>query len=262
MAGGTPARAALAASIAQLLGNALRGPCLIYSSDLKVRIEATDLTTFPDVTVVCGERQTSPVDPHAVTNPTILVEVTSHSTEDYDRGEKLANYKQISDLRAVLFVSHRVPRSLCFGDRARPGASSNFGLGSIWRWQNQHSPFPSTTSTAGSHSTSPPRDLECTHGSSPSAAIAAFASSRVTSSERRVGGHSQQKSARKLYIWSIDPARHVPSSAIHTPSQSQQLIPVGKPPGYTHSPSTSCAPSQVLQIGLVGSRLRDAGPTY
>jgi Uma2 family endonuclease len=109
MAGGTPAHAELAASITRLLGNALSGRCRVASSDLKVRIEATDLSTFPDVTVVCSERQVAPNDRNAVTNPTLLVEVTSNSTEDYDRGEKLNHYKQCPSVTAVLFVSHRRP---------------------------------------------------------------------------------------------------------------------------------------------------------
>lgn len=107
MAGGTPAHADLAASMTRLLGNALLGECRVSSSDLKVRVEATDLSTFPDITVVCGERRVSTTDANAVTNPTLLVEVTSDSTEDYDRGEKLSHYKQLAALRAVLFVSHR-----------------------------------------------------------------------------------------------------------------------------------------------------------
>jgi len=109
MAGGTPAHADLAASITRLLGNALLGQCRVTSSDLKVRVEATDLSTFPDVTVVCGERQLATIDRHAVVNPTVLVEVTSNSTEDYDRGEKLGHYKQLPSLKAVIFVSYRRP---------------------------------------------------------------------------------------------------------------------------------------------------------
>lgn len=107
MAGGTPAHADLAASITRLLGNALLASCRVSSSDLKVRLEATDFSTFPDVTVVCGERQVATSDKNAVTNPTLLVEVTSNSTEDYDRGEKLNHYKQCASLQAILFVSHR-----------------------------------------------------------------------------------------------------------------------------------------------------------
>ncbi len=109
MAGGTPAHADLAASMTRLLGNALLTRCRVSSSDLKVRIEATDLSTFPDVTAVCGERQVSPLDANAVTNPTLLVEVTSPSTEDYDRGEKTNNYKQCPSVKVILIVSHRRP---------------------------------------------------------------------------------------------------------------------------------------------------------
>ena len=107
MAVGTPTHADLGASMTRLLGNALLGRCRVSSSDLKVRIEATGLTTFPDVSVVCGDRETAEIDPNAVVNPTLLVEVTSPSTEDYDRGEKLSHYKQIESLQAVLLVSHR-----------------------------------------------------------------------------------------------------------------------------------------------------------
>lgn len=81
----------------------------VSSSDLEVRIETTDLSTFPDVSVVCGERRFSEIDKNALINPTLLVEVTSNSTEDYDRGEKVSHYKQCPSLRAVLFVSHRRP---------------------------------------------------------------------------------------------------------------------------------------------------------
>lgn len=107
MAGGTVAHAALSAAMTRLLGQALLGECTVFSSDLKVRSETSDLSTFPDVSVVCGGQQVSSVDEHALVNPTILVEVTSRSTEDYDRGDKLSHYKQIPSLRAVLFVSHR-----------------------------------------------------------------------------------------------------------------------------------------------------------
>lgn len=107
MAGGTPTHAELAAQVTRLLGNALGGTCSVFSSDLKVRIEATDLSTFPDVSVVCGPRRSAQVDKNAIINPTVVVEVTSNSTEDYDRGEKLKHYQQCDSIQAVLFVSHQ-----------------------------------------------------------------------------------------------------------------------------------------------------------
>ena len=116
MAGGTPSHAALAAAVTRILGQALLGRCTVFSSDLKIRIDATDLATFPDVSVVCGALVSSPKDENALTNPALIVEVTSRSTEDYDRGDKLSHYKQLVSLQAVLFVSHRA-RSITVVER-------------------------------------------------------------------------------------------------------------------------------------------------
>jgi Uma2 family endonuclease len=109
MAGGSPDHAALAAALIRILGNQLPRGCRTFTSDLRVRIAATGLTTYPDAAVVCGRTQRSPDDPLAVTNPVLLVEVTSSSTEEYDRGEKLRHYTGLPSLREVLIVSHRAP---------------------------------------------------------------------------------------------------------------------------------------------------------
>jgi Uma2 family endonuclease len=113
MAGGTKAHAQLSAAMIGMLYRLLPKACKAATSDMKVRIEATDLSTFPDVSVVCGDAVAPSIDPNAITNPTLLVEVTSKSTEDYDRGDKLSQYKQIPSLRVVLFVSHRTRRVTC-----------------------------------------------------------------------------------------------------------------------------------------------------
>jgi Uma2 family endonuclease len=110
MAGGTPEHAALAASFARLLGNALEGkPCRVFSADLRIRVSATDLTTYPDLSVVCGKLETDAVDTDAVTNPVILVEVLSDSSEAYDRGAKAAHYRRIASLREYVLVSQHEP---------------------------------------------------------------------------------------------------------------------------------------------------------
>jgi Uma2 family endonuclease len=107
MAGGTPQHAALAAAIIGLLFPQLRaGRCRAYDADLRVRVRATGLATYPDVTVVCGPRERDPDDEQAITNPTLIVEVLSPSTEEYDRGDKLENYKRIPSLRQVVLVPH------------------------------------------------------------------------------------------------------------------------------------------------------------
>ena len=58
---------------------------------------------------MCGPRELDPESATTVTNPTLLVEVTSRSTEDYDRGEKFEHYRQIPSLREHVLVSHRAP---------------------------------------------------------------------------------------------------------------------------------------------------------
>lgn len=110
MAGGTLAHAELGARVISSLTAALRGSCRVFTSDAKVQVEATGLTTYPDASVVCGETRNATNDRNALVNPTILIEVTSKGTEDYDRGEKLSQYRQIPSLKFVLLVSHRSAR--------------------------------------------------------------------------------------------------------------------------------------------------------
>jgi Uma2 family endonuclease len=110
IAGGTRAHARLSAATIVALAGALPKSCRVATSDLKVRVEALELSTFPDASVTCGEAHSSNIDANAVVNPSLLVEATSKSTEDYDRGEKLESYKRLESLRAVLIVSHRARR--------------------------------------------------------------------------------------------------------------------------------------------------------
>ncbi|GAC1352100.1 MAG: Uma2 family endonuclease [Polyangiales bacterium] len=108
MAGGTPEHAAMASAIIIALGAQLRGrPCRVYTSDVRVRVIATGLNTYPDVTVVCGHEEHDVEDKNALTNPVVLVEITSDSSEKYDRGDKLESYKRIPSLEEVVLVSHR-----------------------------------------------------------------------------------------------------------------------------------------------------------
>lgn len=108
MAGGTPRHALMQANCSRLLGAALAGkPCGVYSSDLRVRIEATDRSTYPDVTVVCGKRDVAKDDSDAVTNPVVIVEVLSETSEASDRGEKFAHYRRLDSLKEYVLVNHQ-----------------------------------------------------------------------------------------------------------------------------------------------------------
>jgi Uma2 family endonuclease len=105
MAGGTPEHAAVASAITGLLFPQLRGKgCRAYNADLRVRTPS-GLSTYPDVTIVCGATERHFEDQNAVTNPIVLIEVLSPSTEVYDRGDKLEHYKSLPSLRQVVLVS-------------------------------------------------------------------------------------------------------------------------------------------------------------
>jgi Uma2 family endonuclease len=110
MAGGTPAHGAMAVRVSASLLAQLRGrPSNVYSSDVRIRVTATGLDTYPDVSVVCGGEERDAEDRNALVNPVVIVEVLSPNTEEYDRGEKLSHYKTIPSLREVVFVSHAKP---------------------------------------------------------------------------------------------------------------------------------------------------------
>ncbi|PRP94763.1 Uma2 family endonuclease [Enhygromyxa salina] len=110
MAGGTPEHARLAMAIGAELRVMLRAKgCAVYSSDLKLRIDATNRSTYADVAVVCSEEQRSDIDPNAVTNPAIIVEVLSPSTEAADRGEKWRHYQRLPSLREYVLISQGEP---------------------------------------------------------------------------------------------------------------------------------------------------------
>jgi Uma2 family endonuclease len=110
MAGGTSEHAALAANLTVALGSQLRGgPCRVFSSDLRLRVQSTGLATYPDLTILRGPAEHEPADAKRTTvvNPTLLVEVLSDSTEEYDRGVKFEHYQQIPTLIEYVLVSQR-----------------------------------------------------------------------------------------------------------------------------------------------------------
>ncbi|HLJ20305.1 MAG TPA: Uma2 family endonuclease [Stellaceae bacterium] len=108
MAGGSPQHNQIGFNLITALGvQLLGGHCRGYTSDQ--RVLADELYTYPDITVVCGEPRFEEGDPGTLTNPTLLVEVLSASTEAYDRGDKFAHYRRIESLQEYVLVSQAKP---------------------------------------------------------------------------------------------------------------------------------------------------------
>lgn len=112
MAGGSEEHSALAAQVLRILGNAVGDrPCRTHTSDLRIYVEAAGLATFPDGSVICGPLEQHAPSPVATAiNPTVLLEVTSDSSEEYDMEDKLDYYRTIPSLRDYVVVSHRERR--------------------------------------------------------------------------------------------------------------------------------------------------------
>jgi Uma2 family endonuclease len=111
MAGGKPRHSQIAVNLAGELRNHLKGrDCVVYNAYLRIKVEATGLLTYPDLSVICGPLKLMERTDDTVVNPTVIVEVLSDSTEGYDRGKKFEQYRQIPSLRAYLLVAQYEPR--------------------------------------------------------------------------------------------------------------------------------------------------------
>ncbi|WP_425618828.1 Uma2 family endonuclease [Anatilimnocola sp. NA78] len=97
----------------QIHGNAyaalhtkLRGkPCQPLGSDMRLSVNAAGLFTYPDISVVCGEPKFDPRNANTITNPTLLIEILSPSTERYDRTTKFGFYRKIPSLQEYVLIS-------------------------------------------------------------------------------------------------------------------------------------------------------------
>jgi Uma2 family endonuclease len=85
--------------------NKLKGkPCRPFSSDQRIHIESNTLFTYPDISVICGDPITLNNDEWNALNPTVIIEVLSPSTKNYDRGEKFKLYRDIATLKEYILI--------------------------------------------------------------------------------------------------------------------------------------------------------------
>jgi Uma2 family endonuclease len=88
------------------IGGRLKGSrCRTYSSDQRVKVKRTGLYTYPDLIIVCGKPETDPDDPDTITNPQVVFEALSPSTERYDRGTKFRHFKKLPSVQEIVLVS-------------------------------------------------------------------------------------------------------------------------------------------------------------
>ena len=81
------------------------GACQVAASDMRIKVAKTDSYFYPDIVVFCGEPISEDNHLDTLLNPTVIIEVPLQSTENYDRGEKFENYKEIESLREYVLIS-------------------------------------------------------------------------------------------------------------------------------------------------------------
>jgi Uma2 family endonuclease len=114
MAGGTRNHSRICTNITRQVGNRLEGTnCVEFQSDLRVKVKATGLRTYPDASVFCGPMEADPEDSEkqTFTNPAVLFEVLSKTTEAYDRGLKCEHYRRIESLNTIVLLWQKEPRA-------------------------------------------------------------------------------------------------------------------------------------------------------
>ena len=82
-------------------------PCEVYQNDLRVGVNPRRLYSYPDVVVVCGKPQFEDDQLDTLLNPTLIVEVLSKSTEEFDRGEKFRRYRTLVSLQEYLLIAQQ-----------------------------------------------------------------------------------------------------------------------------------------------------------
>lgn len=140
LSGGSPEHALLSSQVGRLLGNRLvpKG-CLVYSSDIRIKVAQLSPYRYADVTALCGAPVYEEIqNVRCLVNPVLIVGVLSASTEAFDRGEKFIGYKSIESFREYLLIAqnkksitHFVKRDEKFWLQTEYGAGEIFILSSV-----------------------------------------------------------------------------------------------------------------------------------
>jgi Uma2 family endonuclease len=110
MSGGTYSHSVIACNLIRAVGNELKGsPCVVFNSDMRVKVQASGLYTYPDISVVCGREEVEDEHDDVLLNPMVIAEVLSDSREAYDRGKKFELYRRLPSLREYLLVNQHEP---------------------------------------------------------------------------------------------------------------------------------------------------------
>lgn len=114
MVGAKKPHIVLASNLNIILGNHLDdSPCLVLNSDIKVRLEEANCYYYPDIAVVCDEREINNTDDF-ILYPVLVIEVLSKSTEAFDRGDKFTDYQTCPTLQEYVLIHQNQMKIECY----------------------------------------------------------------------------------------------------------------------------------------------------
>ncbi|MEA5532653.1 Uma2 family endonuclease [Crocosphaera sp. XPORK-15E] len=114
MVGAKKPHIVLASNLTKILGNHLENsPCLVLNSDIKVRLEEANCYYYPDIAVVCDEREINNTDDF-ILYPVLIIEVLSKSTEAFDRGDKFIDYQTCPTLKEYILIHQNQQKIECY----------------------------------------------------------------------------------------------------------------------------------------------------
>ena len=95
----------IAKNISTIILPFLKGkPCDMFGSDLRIHIPENTLYTYPDFSIICGKPETTDAEKDTITKPSVIIEILSKSTKDYDRGSKFMLYRSIKTLKEYITI--------------------------------------------------------------------------------------------------------------------------------------------------------------
>src|SRR5689334_22430225 len=129
MAGGSDEHNALAGKFAGLLANRVTGSCRYYTPDQRFWIASRTRGRYADGSVICGAPEHPAHDAQATTNPTIIVEVLSPSSEGDDDGDKRSDFQALASLQAYVLVAQDQRRVKVYRRAGNEWKVATFGDG-------------------------------------------------------------------------------------------------------------------------------------
>jgi len=114
MVGAKKPHIVLASNLVTILSNHLDNtPCLVLNSDIKIRLEEVNCYYYPDLAVVCNEREINNTD-NFILYPVLVIEVLSKSTEAFDRGDKFTDYQTCPTLKEHILIEQSQQKIECY----------------------------------------------------------------------------------------------------------------------------------------------------